>query len=112
MRQVRKTAEIAKLFASRRGPLKETNAWRPRNGNDSLYIEGDAIFSYGSHFPVALWTADGVCYVNRDRYSATTSRHQNLVRFELAALQPKVLAIKSDTKQLKELMNDPSRHRD
>lgn len=50
--------------------------------NKSLFSEqiGDAyaVYSYGKHFPVALFK-DGQWLVNTDRYSPTTSRHQSTV---------------------------------
>jgi len=45
-----------------------------------LFIEGNVLYSYGYHFPIAirLWEVDTYKYIiNSDRYSMTTSRHQN-----------------------------------
>ena len=56
------------------------------NANGSLFAEicdqWYAVYSYGKHFPVAIRrrTADEPWILNRDRYSATTSRHQSKVR--------------------------------
>lgn len=37
------------------------------------------VFSYGQHFPIAIY-ARGVWFVNTDKYSSSTSRHQSAVR--------------------------------
>lgn len=49
-----------------------------------LFIEGDTIFSYGKHFPLARRNADGTFWVNPEKYSVTTSKHQSLVRGTIA----------------------------
>lgn len=54
------------------------------NSNRSLFIEGDTIYSYGYHFPLARRNADGTFWVNPDRYSVTTSKHQSMVRGAIA----------------------------
>jgi hypothetical protein len=45
---------------------------------DGKYI----IYSYGKHFPVAVYIK-GHWYVNQDRFSQSTSRHQHMVRMGL-----------------------------
>lgn len=45
-----------------------------------LFIEGDTLFSYGRHYPLARRVEGGI-WVNSERYSATTSKHASLVRF-------------------------------
>jgi hypothetical protein len=45
-----------------------------------LFIEGDTLFSYGHHFPLAKRNADGSFWVNPAKYSVTTSKQQNMVR--------------------------------
>jgi hypothetical protein len=56
------------------------------NCNDTLYsvdVDGKyAIYSYGKHFPVAV-CINGQWYVNQDKFSPTTSRHQSMVRMGL-----------------------------
>lgn len=42
------------------------------------------LFSYGSHFPLAVPLAGGAVLLNGDLYSMTTSSHQRLVRDALA----------------------------
>ena len=45
-----------------------------RNSTGSLYIDGNVIYSYGRHFPVAKRVADGII-ITGDRYSVTTAKH-------------------------------------
>lgn len=51
-----------------------------KNSNRSLFIEGDTIYSYGYHFPLARRLGDGTFWVNPDKYSVTTSKQQSMVR--------------------------------
>lgn len=55
-------------------------AWsdRGRSSNGNLYFDGDVLYSYGSHFPMAVRRV-GYYVVNGDRYSSTTSQHQSLL---------------------------------
>jgi len=57
--------------------------------SSSMFIDGDVIYSYGYHFPLAVrhphsdW-GQGIRYLrNADDYSATTSRHKSVVRSAL-----------------------------
>lgn len=47
-----------------------------RNAQGSMYFEGDTIYSYGSHFPIARHYK-GVVLFNAGNYSVTTSKHQS-----------------------------------
>lgn len=51
------------------------------NGTLFGYTKGDIyiVYSYGTHFPVAVFKG-GVWYVNKDKYSRTTTKHQGYVR--------------------------------
>src|SRR5262249_5233257 len=63
-----------------------------RNANRSLYFDGDTIFSYGSHFPIAKHVSSGpkmsgnraVLFTTR-KYSVTTSGHCSAVRSSIPA---------------------------
>lgn len=53
----------------------------------TLYTDGDVIYSFGEHFPIAVHLPDGTVLFNDDRYllrenhySQRTQRHQNEVR--------------------------------
>lgn len=48
-----------------------------------LFIEGDTLYSYGKHFPLAK-RVEGGFWINPDKYSVTTSKHQSLVRQVIA----------------------------
>jgi len=54
-----------------------------RTSNGNLYFEGDTIYSYGSHFPIARHVSNGkqdaVLFTTRT-YSVTTSGHCSAVR--------------------------------
>lgn len=70
---------------------------------ENLFIEGDVIYSYGHHFPIAvrLEGSDGgtAFLFNKDGYSNTTARHKNLV---LSAIRGEI--IQSDTNTIKEAL--------
>lgn len=54
-----------------------------RNSNHSLYFEGDTIFSWGSHFPIARHVTSGkksaVLFTEKN-YSVSTSGHKSATR--------------------------------
>lgn len=81
MKTVHRSEMVAHLWANR-------TQSKGRNGSGTLYFEGDTIYSYGSHFPVArhverkgqrcvLFTAKG--------YSNTTAAHKSDVRGAIPA---------------------------
>jgi hypothetical protein len=55
-----------------------------RNAKNSFYFDGDTIYSYGSHFPIARIVTnergDRAILVTNRSYSVTTSRHVSRVR--------------------------------
>lgn len=53
----------------------------------NMYIEGDCLFSYGSHFVLAK-RKDDLFLLNGDRYSNSTSKHQSITRQELGYNSP------------------------
>jgi hypothetical protein len=48
----------------------------------SVYIQGQAIFSYGPHFPLAVRTSEGYL-VNKSKYSVTTTKQQSYLKTAL-----------------------------
>jgi len=46
----------------------------------NMFVAGNTIFSYGTHFPLAHRLPCGFIICNGDRYSVTTSSHQSSVR--------------------------------
>ena len=77
MKHVFSTSEIPHLWFHQ----SQGNA---RNGQGNLYFEGDTIYSYGKHFPIArhVLTRNGMRAVlfTTETYSVTTSRHKSDVR--------------------------------
>ena len=53
----------------------------------ALYYDGPAAYSYGEHFPLAVITGPKQVAINSDRYSATTSRHQSMMRAALRGFE-------------------------
>lgn len=45
----------------------------------NLFIEGDTIYSYGYHFPVARRTGGGTANLTTQKYSQSTARHVSIV---------------------------------
>jgi hypothetical protein len=75
-KQVFRTGEIAHLWANR----KQESA---RNPSKNFYFEGDTIYSYGSHFPIARHINDKVIFFTTRSYSNTTSKHINHVKYAI-----------------------------
>lgn len=49
-----------------------------------VFWEGDTIYSYGYHFPMARILAPNLVWMNGDRYSVSTSNHQSELRAALS----------------------------
>ena len=45
-----------------------------------VFYEGDVLYSFGTHFELAVKCRNGGYVLNGDRYSSTTSGHQSLTR--------------------------------
>ena len=45
-----------------------------------LYFEGDILYSYGRHYPLAIFTPYDFVLINDDGYSPTTNKHIGLAR--------------------------------
>jgi hypothetical protein len=67
--------QIIKAFVS--------GATKGKNSLGSMFIEGDTLYSYGYHFPLAK-RQEGGFWVNPDKYSVTTSKQQGMVRGAIA----------------------------
>lgn len=46
----------------------------------SVYISGDVLYSYGSHYPLAVRKDDGTFVINVSGYSVSTSKHIHYAR--------------------------------
>jgi hypothetical protein len=73
-----------------------------------MFIDGKAIYSYGHHFPVAyiLNERERVALFNTDKYSSSTSKHQNYVRSALNSSG--VYIVECNTSQIKSAINNPT----
>jgi len=67
--------EIAQRFA--KGATSGTT------GNKTIYIDGNVIYSYGAHWPMAV-RVGSKAFVNGDKYSRTTSKQTGYVAGQLA----------------------------
>lgn len=77
VKRVFPTDEVAHLFAH-----KHTED--ARNPNDNLFVSGNTIYSYGSHFPIASHISNkkhenALLFTTRG-YSNTTAKHLSIVR--------------------------------
>lgn len=67
--------QVAEAFA---------NGAEKGKGNN-MFIEGNVLYSYGHHFPLAVRTSGGFL-INQDKYSSSTSKHQSYVRRSLSGI--------------------------
>lgn len=77
---VYKTSEIAHRWAHRRG-LNE------RNPQGNFYYNGDTIYSYGGHFPIARLLPDNTVLMTTRTYSNTTAKHIAEVRYAIGHMR-------------------------
>jgi len=87
-------SEVAIIFATSSEEATGSN----------LFILGYAIYSYGSHFPIAYKLNDRTVLFNKDKYSQTTSRHQRLVRDALESNGWKIIEV--DTQTIKQAIRE------
>ncbi len=80
VRTIHPGKQVAHLWANR----SQESA---KQSNGQFYFEGDTIYSYGSHFPIArhLPSADAVLFTTRSR-SNTTAKHKSYVLRALSGL--------------------------
>jgi len=68
----------------------------------SMYSTGSVVYSYGPHFPIPIKdNENGKIYLNKDKYSPTTSTHQTLVRRNIYG---NYKVVRLDTDQMKRLL--------
>lgn len=79
----------------------EFAAGKKHGTGSHLFIEGNTIYSYGYHFPIATIKNDNTVLFNEDKYSPTTSKHQTYVRRALIAAG--FILKKSNTSSLQSL---------
>lgn len=80
MKTVHTPDMVAHLWAAQGQP-------RARNAGDTFYFEGDTIYSYGRHFPIARIVTEGTghkyrktVFMTLGEYSITTAKHKAIVR--------------------------------
>lgn len=72
------------VFTNRELPHIWAHQSQPNGRGNNFFFEGDTIYSYGHHFPIARHVANArgdraVLFTTRD-YSVTTQRHKSLTR--------------------------------
>lgn len=70
----------------------------------SLFVQDGVLYSYGTHWPLAVWdTANDCVWLNSTKRSVTSSRHLNLVTAALT--QHNIKFTMKHVNELKELIN-------
>ena len=97
-----------KTIYTEHGAKQETSSVFSRMHHEDMNPENSAslyiVYSYGYHFPLVIY--DFTCerwYMNMDKYSNTTSRHQFIIRQSFA--KHHMSAIASDTKEMSGIDN-------
>lgn len=80
----------ARMYLTNKQPFKGSNMFA--EGDEDFYV----VYSYGYHFPIVVWYKHQ-WYINTDRYSRSTTRHQRYVYVPGA--------IKADTGYLKNIIS-------
>jgi hypothetical protein len=88
-----KNEDVAEDFAKGYSKTKTAN----------MFIEGRTVYSYGLHFPIAMRLTDNIVLFNSDKYSKSTSRHQNLVERAVCGQGFEIREV--DTKSLQEAID-------
>lgn len=73
MRKVHTSEMVTHLWAN----ASQSEA---RNGTGSVFFDGDVIYSYGAHFPVARRINGGLFLFTTQEYSVTTSHHKTMIQ--------------------------------
>jgi len=84
-----KPEDVAHLWANRHQD-------EARTPTSNFYFNGDIIYSYGSHFPIARIMEDGTVMFTLDTYSNTTAKHISVVR-SACSFRKKVYCYKINT---------------
>ena len=92
-----KNNEVAKKFVD--GDYEEDLK------GSNLFIKGDAIYSFGTHFPIALRLKNNVFLINCEGFSPTTTRHKNYV-LRLIESNKENRIIMIDKRKLIDAIND------
>jgi hypothetical protein len=104
IKKTQKWKSSAKKLASRHfGMANNTLAKKFSEGDktgkgNNMFIEGNTIYSYGRHFPIAHRLPSGLYLINKDKYSVSTGKHQSYVKRNI----PEKDMIMADTKEINE----------
>ena len=72
-----KNSQVAETFVNRR-------VWKEEKVEGSnFFIEGNVVYSYGHHFPLAIRLENNIFLLNGNGYSKTTGKHKGVVRREI-----------------------------
>ncbi len=90
-----KVSEISDKFAEglRKGKARADSSFP----DGRVFIDGDAIFSFGRHFPIAVKTGFKQAEVNKDKFSVTTTKQQTQVQSALREKGFKLREVDTDT---------------
>lgn len=71
------------FFEEMKTNAQVVDAWMRRSVADGAHIftDGTTIYSYGYHFPIAMFLPNGEVLYNTSYYSSTTAKHQSSVRW-------------------------------
>ena len=80
------------IEAAKNSSIAESFAQGATKGKGNhMFIDGDTIYSYGKHFPIATRGPGGVFYLTTARYSHSTTMHVNYVRRALESSGAEIL---------------------
>ena len=57
---------------------------RTKGKGSHMFIDGNVIYSYGYHFPIARLLDDKIAIITTRKYSSSTSRHTTTVHHALS----------------------------
>lgn len=94
---------VTKDDTDRKGNTTEVVDWFSRGEksghSDNIFIEGDVIYDYGYHFPMAIRMPGKKAYFNTDGYSVTTAKHKSSL--QSALIGEGYTIISSNTEKMK-----------
>ena len=70
-----KNSELAEAFAN----------GKEKGKTKHMFIGNKVIYSYSYHYPICIKTGNNTALINKDRYSYSTTKHNNFVRRAMAS---------------------------
>jgi hypothetical protein len=71
-----------------------------------MFTDGKVIYSYGEHFPIAVFVDCDTVLFNNDSYSSSTSKHQ---RYVLNSISSDITIIRVTTHEIKQFIRNPNK---